>query len=134
MSGGENNIQTTNPPSNLEPQRAAITQTSKPNKEAENEPTEKHNKGSLKNYSLRLGKFGDGIKGKYIWQFDGILNIKTRIRPNPIAFFYMEERAASCGGVVQVPRVASAQCGVIREEVAINNGTLWKQGIHHRCH
>lgn len=47
MAGGKTDIQATNPPTNLEPHSAAITKTSKPSKETEKEPTEKHNQGSL---------------------------------------------------------------------------------------
>lgn len=62
MAGGETDIQSANPPPDLEPRSTPISKASKSDKEAKEQPRKQNHRSGLKKHSLRLSKLLDGIK------------------------------------------------------------------------
>lgn len=62
MPRGKADIQPTNPPPDVEPNIASITELREPQKQAEHKPREKHHERGFQEHSLRLRELLDGVK------------------------------------------------------------------------
>ena len=63
MASGETNVQSANPPADLEPYRSALTELPESNKEAKGEPRHEEDECGLHEHGLRLRELLDGVEG-----------------------------------------------------------------------